>query len=255
MAPVEDIYFTNNAGRRLAGRIYRSDKAGDAGVLFSHGLFSSKDGYKITRMAGGIAATGHPLMTFDFSCSGESGGTIADLSILQEVEDLASAAACFRERGVKRLHLMGSSMGAAVSILYASRQDPTLESLILIAAPVDLQGLFTKATGIADVTALPPDGMTTVEGIALKNSFFLELPRIDMIRALNDIRVPVLAMHGGRDSVVEPRNIDLLEENLSTFTKTVIIDDGDHNLTRETDMQFLKDTVINWLMDEYCAYA
>ncbi|HNW27229.1 MAG TPA: alpha/beta hydrolase [Spirochaetota bacterium] len=255
MPSVEDIYFTNNAGRRLAGRIYRPDKAGDAGVLFSHGLFSSKDGYKITRMADDIAATGHPLMTFDFSCAGESGGSIADLSTLQEVEDLASAVDCFRERGMKRIHLMGSSMGAAVSILYASRQDPSIESLILIAAPVDLQGLFTKATGIADVSTLPTDGMTAVEGIGLKNSFFLELPRIDMIRALNDIRVPVLAIHGGRDSVVEPRNVDLLEENVSTFTKTVIIDDGDHNLTRETDIRFLKDTIINWLQDEYCAYA
>jgi pimeloyl-ACP methyl ester carboxylesterase len=255
MITVEDISFSNNRGRRLAGRIYRSENADDAGIIFSHGLFSSKDGYKITRIAGDIAATKHPVMAFDFSFAGESAENIAELSILQEVEDLASAVAFFKERGIKRIHLMGSSMGAAVSILFAARQDPSLESLILIAAPVDIQALLTGATDIDDVSTLLPDGKTSVEGIIINNSFFLEIPGIDMIEALTAIRVPVLAIHGGRDTVVDPQNVGLLEDNLSTFTKTVIIDDGDHNLTRDSDIQFIKDTIINWLMEEYQAYA
>jgi pimeloyl-ACP methyl ester carboxylesterase len=255
MIAVESIAFSNNAGRRLAGRIYRDDKAGDTGIIFSHGLFSNKDGYKITRMADELAATGHPLMTFDFSCAGESGGSIADLSILQEVEDLASAVGYFKGRGVKRIHLMGSSMGAAVSLLYASRGDPAIESLMLIAAPVDILAIFTGATGITDPSALPPDGMTSVEGISIKNAFFLEIPGINMVEAVRKIGVPVLAIHGGRDAVVDPRNIDILEENLATFTKTVVIDDGDHELTRDNDIRFITDTVINWLADEYIAYA
>ncbi len=255
MVSVESIAFSNNVGRRLVGRIYREDTAGDAGIIFSHGLFSSKDGYKITRMAGDLAATNHPLMTFDFSCAGESGGSIADLSILQEVEDLASAVSHFKTRGVKRIHLMGSSMGAAVSMLYASRGDTAIESLMLIAAPVDLPAIVTGATGITDPSALPPDGMTPVEGISIKNSFFREIATIDMVKAVRKIGVPVLAIHGGRDAVVDPRNIDIIEDNLATFTKTVIIDDGDHELTRDRDIRFITDTVVNWLAEEYTAYA
>ncbi len=255
MISAEDIFFTNNLGRRLAGRIYRSESYDDTGIIFSHGLFSTKDGYKITRIAGDIAATGHRLMAFDFTFAGASGGDIAALSIIQEVEDLAAAVAFFKTRGIQKIHLMGSSMGAAVSILYASRQDPSIESLILIATPVDIQALFTRATGIDDVTLLPPDGMTTVEGIAIKNAFFLEIPGIDMAGALAAIRVPVLAIHGGRDTVVDPVNVALLEDNLSTFTKTVIIDDGDHNLTRDTDIRFLKKTIIAWLVEDYQGYA
>ncbi len=255
MISVEDISFPNNLGRRLAGRIYRSDDADDTGIIFSHGLFSSKDGYKITRIARDITETKHAVMAFDFSFSGESGGNIEDLSIIQEVEDLASAVAFLKERGMKRIHLMGSSMGSAVSILYASRQDPAVESLILLATPVDIHALLVKATGLADVSSLPPAGMTSIEGISIKNAFFLEIPKIDMPGAINAIRVPVLAIHGGRDTVVEPRNIDLLEDSLSTFTKTVIIDDGDHNLTRDTDIQFIKDTIISWLTEDYMFYA
>ncbi len=255
MVSVERIAFSNNVGRRLAGRIYRDENAGDAGLIFSHGLFSSKDGYKITQMAGDLAATNHTLMTFDFSCAGESGGSLSDLSILQEVEDLASAVSYFKTRAVQRIHLMGSSMGAAVSMLYASRGDPAIESLMLIAAPVELPAIFTGATGLTDPSALPPDGMTSVEGISIKNAFFREIAAINMAEAIRKISVPVLAIHGGRDALVDPGNIDILEENLATFTKTVVIEDGDHELTRDKDIRFITDTVVNWLAEEYNAYA
>jgi putative redox protein len=253
---VEEIKFENNLSQRLAGRIYRPDTPGNIGVIFSHGLFSSKDGYKITRLAEDIVSSGHSLMAFDFSFSGESEGNISDISLLQEVADLAAAVRFFKDCGVEKIHLMGSSMGAAVTLLYASRGDPVISSLILIATPVDIRALFLTSAGIADVESLPENGMTEIEGIPIRNSFFREVSKIDMRDVLEKIRVPVLAIHGGRDSVVDPKNVGMLEDGLETFVKTVVIDDGDHNLTRDKDLRFLKDTILNWLTDEHMtAYA
>ena len=253
---VEDIQFENNLGQRLSGRIYRPDNPVDIGVVFSHGLFSSKDGYKITRLAGDIVSSGHALMAFDFSFSGESGGRISDISALQEAEDLAAAVRFFKDSGIKKIHLMGSSMGAAVTLLYASRGVKNVESLILIATPVDIHTLFLTSAGIADVESLPENGTTALEGIPIRNSFFREVSEIDMHEAIKKIRVPVLAIHGGKDSVVDPKNVEFLEDGLDTFVKTVVIDDGDHNLTRDKDVRFLKETIISWLTDEYMtAYA
>jgi pimeloyl-ACP methyl ester carboxylesterase len=256
MMTVEDIHFDNNLNQRLSGRIYKPDNPGDAGVVFSHGLFSSKDGYKITRLAGDIVSSGHALMAFDFSFSGQSGGHISDISVLQEVADLAAAVRFFKDSGMKKIHLMGSSMGAAVTLLYASRGEPALSSLILIATPADIRTLLLSSAGIADLESLSENGMTAVEGIPIKNSFFREVSEIDMREAIKKIRVPVLAIHGGKDSVVDPGNVELLEDGLETFVKTVVIDDGDHNLTRDKDIRFLKETIINWITDEYMtAYA
>jgi pimeloyl-ACP methyl ester carboxylesterase len=247
----EDITFENNLNQRLSGRIYWPDKPGDTGVVFSHGLFSSKDGYKITMLAGDIVSSGHALMAFDFSFSGESGGNISDISVLQEVADLAAAVLFFKKSGIKKIHLMGSSMGAAVTLLYASRGDPAISSLILIATPVDIRTLFLSPAGIADASSLPEDGMTAIEGIPIRNSFFREVSEIDINESLKKINVPVLAIHGGKDSVVDPKNVDFLEDGIETFVKTVIIDDGDHNLTREQDLRILKETILNWITDEY----
>jgi len=253
---IEKITFANNLNQDLAGRIYRPDKPGDIGVIFSHGLFSSKDGYKITRLAEDIVLSGHTLMAFDFSFSGESGGRISDISVFQEVEDLAAAVRYFKESGIKKIHLMGSSMGAAVTLLYASSGEPAISSLILIATPVDVRALFLTSIGIADAESLPENGMTEIEGTPIRNSFFREVSAIDMRSALRNIRVPVLAIHGGMDAVVDPKNVDILEDGLETFIKTIIIDDGDHNLTRDIDLRFLKDTIVGWITDEYMtAYA
>lgn len=244
----ENIRFNNNEGRALAGRIYRPERPGTAGIIFSHGMFSSKDGYKITRLAGDITAAGYTLMTFDFSSCGESGGELSDLSVLQETEDLAAAVRCFKDTGIDAIHLMGSSMGAAVTLLYAARNDEAIRSLILIAVPVDFKNMFPEIT--AAVASLPEDGMTTLDGVRIKNSFFREIAGIDMDDTLARVRVPVLAIHGAKDTVVDPRNTDILEEGLAGFVKTVVIDDGDHNLTRDADIRILRDTILGWLSEE-----
>ena len=256
MMTIEHIQFDNNLNQRLSGRIYKPGNPGDTGIVFSHGLFSSKDGYKITKLADDIVSTGHALMTFDFSFSGESEGHISDLSALQEVEDLASAVRFFKDSGIKKIHLMGSSMGAAVTLLYASREEPAVESLILIATPVDIRTLFLSSAGITDIESLPENGMSAVDGIPIRNSFFREVSEINMREAIKKIGVPVLAFHGGRDTVVDPGNILLLEDDLRTFVKTVVIDDGDHNLTRDIDICLMQETIVRWLTEEYMiAYA
>ncbi|MBN2158143.1 MAG: alpha/beta hydrolase [Spirochaetes bacterium] len=247
MITVENIMIRNNRGMLLPGRIYSASAAGNTGVIFSHGLFSSKDGYKITRLAEHIASAGCPLMTFDFSFAGESGENISGLSILQETEDLAAAIDFFRSRGVRKFHLMGSSMGAAVTILCASRHHEDVLSLILIAAPVDLRRLILSAAGIQGIEDLAPNGTTALDGIAIKNTFFREILSIDMIGAVRSIKAPVLAFHGELDRVVDPLNVALLEENLSVPLKKIIIGDGDHNLTRDSDIALFSHAILAWL--------
>ncbi|TFH42049.1 MAG: alpha/beta fold hydrolase [Chrysiogenales bacterium] len=253
MTGFEKIFFHNNLGRRLAGRIYSTGQRSDVAVIFSHGLFSSKDGYKITRLADAIVATGLPLMTFDFSFAGESEGNISDLSTLQEVEDLASAIRWAGNQGWQKVHLIGSSMGASVTLLYGSRNEPGVESLVLIATPVDLRRLALDGMGLtaAEIDMLPEEGFQNIDGIEISNSFFRELALIDIPEAARKIGLPVLSFHGGRDSVVDPSNIVLLGKNLAGPLKKVIIDDGDHNLTRDKDIALMKDAITDWLGGGY----
>jgi len=241
----KDFSFLNKKGIPLSSRICSPEIPSDKGVIFSHGLFSTKDGYKITGMTEDIVSCGYHLMTFDFSYAGESHSNIKEISFMQEVADLRAAIDEFKKHGIKRLHLMGSSMGAAVSLYVASEFDD-FESLILIATPVNLLEIIPEMTP-DDVDKLDPEGSSKLSGIEINNKFFKELKSVDLVKAARSISKPAILFHGKLDSVVPFVNHSILLNNLAGEVASYVIDDGDHNLTRQEDIAFIMNHIREWL--------
>ena len=244
---METVNFTflNNRNIELAGRIYKNNNS-SAGVIFSHGLFSSKDGYKITKMAEAIVNSGFNLMTFDFTFSGESPGSIKDISIEEEIDDLKCAINYFKETGIKSIHLMGSSMGAAITILTASLNIYNIESVMLIATPLSFKKLIPEFTE-NDINSMNLDGFTSIDGVLVNNHFIKEIFNINMIDAVKKINIPSLLIHGQNDNIVNIENLYLYIQNCPSACSYFIIEDGDHNLTRESDILKISEKVTDWL--------
>lgn len=240
---IENFSFRNSLGQELAARIYYKDRNVKRGVVFSHGLFSSKDGYKITKMAEYIVNAGCTLMTFDFTYSGESPGDIYDISVIQEVDDLCRAVDTFRSMGIENIHLMGSSMGGVVSILAGSGGGLSPDSVILIATPLNFEGLIP-----ADI----PDNMDEesdifISGIPVKKKFITELKSLDVASAVEKIDSPVLLIHGKLDAVVSYKDFEAIKSLVKSQCDSLLIEDGDHNLTEEKHLNIIKEKVVNWL--------
>ncbi len=243
---VDNFKFINHRGLSLSGRIYSGNSNHKSGLIFSHGLFSSKDGYKITRIADTIIDSGFDLMTFDFTFSGESSGNITDISVSEEVEDLKCAIRFFKNKGIEKIHLMGSSMGASVTILTASTNMFEIESLILIATPVTFTQLLPDKNKI-EIDSLDHNGYTFITGIKVNNRFIKELFEIDMLAAIKNIRIPSLLIHGKKDAVVDSSNLDSFIRNSPSKCTSIIIEDGDHNLTRDSDINLISENIKSWL--------
>ena len=237
--------FLNNRNIELAGRIYKNNNS-LSGVIFSHGLFSSKDGYKITKMAEAIVNSGFNLMTFDFTFSGESPGSIKDISLEEEIDDLKCAINYFKETGIKKIHLMGSSMGAAITILTASLNIYNIESVMLIATPLSFKKLIPEFTE-NDINAMNLDGFTSIDGVLVNNHFIKEIFNINMIDAVKKINIPSLLIHGQKDNIVDIENLYLYIQNCPSACSYFIIEDGDHNLTKESDILTISEKVTDWL--------
>ena len=54
-------------------------------------------------------------------------------------------------------------------------------------------------------------------------------------------------IHGKEDKVVDYSNAGYLEKNLKCEHKLITIDGGDHNLTRESDLNIIKENIISWI--------
>ncbi|MFC1670352.1 alpha/beta hydrolase family protein [Spirochaetota bacterium] len=242
----EKISFYNDREKLISGRIYRGVKKSHRGLIFSHGLFSTKDGYKITRLAESIVDAGYILLTFDFSFSGESEGHISDISILQEVEDLKCAVKFFQNYGITDLHLMGSSMGGVVTLLYTSANIENLKSVIAIATPVDLRKTIFRNIEVEQIDVLQDDALVMLHNIPVKNKFFKEIRKIDMTGAVKKIYIPVLIIHGENDEVVDVSNAHLLKEILHE-SELVIIKNGDHSLNKMVYIEIIRKNIIPWL--------
>ncbi|MCL2025211.1 MAG: alpha/beta hydrolase [Leptospirales bacterium] len=242
---IVNFTFLNTRNIELAGRIYKNNNS-LSGVIFSHGLFSNKDGYKITNMAETIVNLGFNLMTFDFTFSGESPGSIKDISIEEEVDDLKSAINYFKETGIKKIHLMGSSMGAAISILTASLNIFQIESIILIATPLSFKKIIPEFTE-NDINSLNLDGFTSIDGVLVNNRFIKDIFNINMIDAVKKINIPSLLIHGQNDNIVDIENLYLYIQNCPSDCSYFIIEDGDHNLARESDILKISEKVKGWL--------
>lgn len=243
---IENFKFLNHHGLELAGRIYRQNTDCKSGLIFSHGLFSSKDGYKITRLADTIVNSGFALMTFDFTFAGESQGNIIDISLSEEVEDLKAAIVFFKSKGISKIHLMGSSMGAAVTILTASLDLFEIESLILIAAPLSFTKLIPDIKR-EEIISLDPDGYTSISGVKVNNRFIKEIFQVDMIGAVKKIKCPALIVHGKMDEIVDFENCKTFIQNFNPEHSSLFIDDGDHNLTRDSDIVLISKNLKEWL--------
>jgi esterase/lipase len=116
-----------------------------------------------------------------------------------------------------------------------------------MATPVMFGGLFSGAFGIGDPASLPYDGMSSIQGVMVKNAFFRELMVIDIDLAIKSIEIPTLVIHGKNDAVVSVDNAYHLHSTLRPEKKLVIIEDGDHNLTDEKSLNTIKENIIQWL--------
>lgn len=246
MMRTEEFLFPGIDNISLSARIYSNSTGNKDGIIFSHGLFSSMDGYKITRLASDIVSAGYDLMTFNFSSAENFNAATRNISIMKQVRELGCAVSEFKRRGIRRFHLMGSSLGAAVTILYAAGSEPGPESLILIATPLNLPAIIP---GMTPEMALGLDdtGYQEISGIRVNNSFFREIFQVSIIEAVNKINSPVLLIHGTNDTVVDFSNFSLFVSICRTDCTQIAVEGGDHNLTGDKDLDLIGRNIVKWL--------
>jgi len=65
--------------------------------------------------------------------------------------------------------------------------------------------------------------------------------------AVKKIKIPSFIIHGKMDEVVDFSNLDLYINNCTAECTSLVIEDGDHNLTRDSDIGIISKGVKEWL--------
>jgi dienelactone hydrolase len=209
MTAPETIRIETPAGPKLAGILHHPRVDDNAfGVVVAHGMLSSKDSDKHRSICEAVSDAGAAALRFDFRGRGESDGDPTDLTISNEVEDLMSAVAFLRARGLTRIAVIGSSLGGTVALL-AGALDGGLAGLATIAAPARLPDGPRRAWG-GSGRITGGDLIEVAPGELIGRVFFIDAERHDPIGAARCIDCPWLVIHGGADDVVPVEEAKLL---------------------------------------------
>lgn len=222
------------AGCRLAAVLHLPEGRGPwPCVVAAHGLLSSKDSEKYLLVGATFSEVGLAVCRFDFRGCGDSGGVLADTTIGQRVDDLRAVVAAMRRYPELdgRVALLGSSMGALVSLFAASR-DTQVRAVAAWATPADLEDL-----------AVSPD---EVRGYGLGD------PCIAEVRAGRCLHAPtavprVLFLHGGSDDVVPVGHAERLYAASPEPKGLHVFPGGDHPLTDPLHRQEAVRLSLEWI--------
>ncbi len=245
-------------GRRIA--YARRDPAGIRGdfpaeltrggkeVVFLSGFRSDMTGTKATFLESHCAAHGGGFLRFDYSGHGQSSGAFTDGTIGRWAEE---AIAVIDSLTAGRLVLVGSSMGGWIMLLAALARPKRVAGLVGIAAAPDFtETLMWDRLSDAEKDRLIADGRLEAESqysdepTVITRALIEEGRRHLLLGAPIGVHCPVRLLHGMADRDVPYQvSLELADRLVGVDVRVSLIKDGDHRLSRESDLALLAQTV------------
>lgn len=214
-------------------------------IVFLPGYRSDMEGDKATALDAWAGREGRAMLRFDYSGCGASEGAFEDYTLADWRDDALEMIDAFASAGP--VVLVGSSMGGWLALLVALALGDRVAGLVGIAAAPD----FTEWGFSADVVAL-----LRREGRIAEPSDYSDEPYVTTLgfwesgqaNLLLDQEIPldgpVRLLHGQLDETV-PVSVALrLSRGLrSGDVQTILVKEGDHRLSRPSDIDVLIRTV------------
>ncbi len=215
-------------------------------LVFLPGYASDMAGSKACALFGWAAVQGRAALLFDYAGCGQSGGDFA-AETLESWRDDAIAIIAAQTPPDEPLILIGSSMGGWLMLLVALALPHRVAGLVGIAAAPDFtQWGYSHAekAQLANsgrlLQANPYGPEPTLTTLALWQSGQRNL----VLRAPIAIDCPVELLHGQADEDVPfAISLSLTQQLRSSQVRVQLIKDGDHRLSRDTDIALLLSTV------------
>ncbi|MFK8075334.1 MAG: alpha/beta hydrolase [Granulosicoccus sp.] len=248
------------AYRRQQAAVSTADKQADEipHVVFCGGFHSNMMGTKAVSLAQTCSELGVSYTRFDYRGHGESEGDPAAFSLSDWLDDTL----CVLEDIQAPLILVGSSMGAWLASLCATRKNNQLHGLLLIAAAPDfLQELIQPRLTPADIWDLQ-QGQTLALPNAYADPHPLTQALLDSGKALSILNpssqqadnqlgkldCKIRLIHGTQDTDVPySLSLRLMEKCVNADAQLTLLNGADHRLSDERSLacirQNLKDLI------------
>ena len=232
-------FIETKDGRRLAVR-FRGGHG--PALLFLPGYASDMMGGKALALDGWAERTGHAMIRFDYSGTGESDGTFEEGTLARWRDDaLAIVDACEGD-----LVVVGSSMGGWLMLLVALARPDRVRALVGIAAAPDFSdwgySQDEKMTILREGRLEQPSPYGAP--MVTTKAFWQSAEALRLLHGPIAFDGPVRLLHGEADADVPAWVAGRIAALVrSADVQTILVKDGDHRLSRPQDLALLERTV------------
>lgn len=221
-------------------------------VIFMGGFKSDMTGSKALALEAYCQTHGQRFVRFDYTGHGQSSGAFIDGTIGEWAQDALAVADAL---GGDEFILIGSSMGAWISLLTALACPDKVKAFIGIASAPD----FTEKLIWEQLDEAQKKGLTE-SGVFYAPSCYGEDPYPITQKLIEDGRkhllmdapisltCPVRLLHGDKDADVPwQHSVKLMELLASSDVQLRLVKDGDHRLSSPDHLQLLCNTLEEFL--------
>jgi hypothetical protein len=214
-------------------------------IVFLHGFKSDMAGSKAEFLKSYCLQTGRDFLRFDMNAHGRSAGDFMHFTIgkaLADTEFMIGEALCHPAI------IIGSSMGGWIGLRLLQTMPQKIHGYIGIAAAPNFTRKISNALTDEQQKELRENGFITEDsGYAEPYIFTQKLFDDGENHCLLDQAIeyngPVHLIQGKQDTSVDWRMPEAIRKCFSHDIKITLIDDGDHSLSRESDLNILKSAV------------
>lgn len=228
-------------GRRIA---YRYVPGNGPGIVFLPGYMSDMAGGKATAVFDRALAEGRECLLMDYSGCGLSDGDFADGSLSRWREEVLALIGAYCAGPVV---LVGSSMGGWLMLLAGLALGDRLAGLVGIAAAPDFTEWGTDAAQKAELIAgrtVYEDNPYGPEPTPTHALFWEDGQAQRLLGGEIALTCPVTLIHGQADPDVPwELSLQLSAALRSDDVQVILIKDGDHRLSRDSDIALLLRTL------------
>lgn len=192
-------------------------------VIIAHGFYNSKQAVLFKQLAQSLNAD-YDVIVFDFRGHGQSEGLFSWTS--KEYLDLLAIIE-FANRHYLKTGVIGFSMGAATSIIAASKT-PGIQSIIAVSGLTQMGRIdyhFWNMSLNDDLFYNWFGQGAQGKGVRMGPFWHKKEKPIDLVKM---IKTPIFYIHGNRDWVVRPWHSHHLHAQTSAFKRLAIIEEGQH---------------------------
>ena len=226
-------------------------------VFIVHGLGGFKEQHQMEAMKRAFLSNGYTVIRHDSTNStGESDGKLENATMTQYYQDLEDVIDWSKTQNwyQEPFTLIGHSLGGFCVAWYTINHPNKVKAVAPISLVISGK-LFSetkeasrvlkdwKKKGIREWESTSRPGVIK----KLKYNFIEDAFRYDLLKRINNIKVPTLLMVGENDETTPPKHQKLFYKSLDTEKEFHVIEGVRHTFTEEPGLTQLENIISNWI--------